>query len=241
MRALLLIALLSACTGDTTDTDTEADSDTEVDTEIDTDAAPLDGFGELSGDCGPLNEADILSDGPSLFQGAIDLPTGFDDALLSDGGQDMVDGGNLNQSSLYSEVFSYEVLYRCEGAALLLTEGEVTYDNPDGKKTDLVVDVDGYRVGVSVVRAVGWPRTDPWGVEIAQPLIERKLSDILLSSDNVADSDAWEKQILHVIAYSPEHANSVATAWTSIDDATRADTILWITATNGEDGFIYGD
>lgn len=252
MRLVCLALVLTACPAPTTDSEPDTDSgsdsgsDTEVDTdsgtEVDTDAfVPAAGFGELSGDCGPLDMTEILSASPSVFQTAINLPTGFDDDALSAGGQEMVDAGNLNQGSLYSEVFSYEVLFRCEDAALLLTEGEVDYTNPEGKKTDLVIDVDGYRLGMSVVRAVGFPRDAEWTLDRAEDLLEEKLSDVLVSSANVTADHDWEKQILHVIAYSPDHANTVVTAHGNLSDEVRADTILWVTATNGTDGFIYGD
>ncbi len=248
MRFVCLALLLTACPADDTNSDTDPDtgddSDTEVDSGTDSDTEPFtpaDGFGVITGDCGPLDSTEISSASPFIFQSAIDLPAGFDDNLLSDGGLEMVDAGNLNQGSLYSEVFSYEVLYRCDDAELLLTEGEVTYTDPSGKKTDLVIDVDGHRVGMSVVRAVTWPRDTEMTVERAEELLDDKLSDILISSANVSDDDAWDKQILHVIAYSPNHANAVVTAHGNLSDEVRADTIVWVTATNGVDGFIYGD
>ena len=70
--------------------------------------------------------------------------------------------------------FFYEVLHRCEGADLLKTEMEVTYTDPSGKLTDLLVDIDGAKIGVSVTRAVGWPRDDPYTVESAQNILEQK-------------------------------------------------------------------
>jgi hypothetical protein len=243
MRLVFLALLLTACpTDDTntdtgTDTDAGSDTDAGTETEADTDAfVPADGFGIISGDCGPLDATEIESASPFIFQTAIDLPTGFDDDELSEGGLEMVAAGNLNAGSLYSEVFN-----RCEDAQLLLTEGEVTYTDPAGKKTDLVIDVDGYRVGMSVVRAVTWPRDTAMTVERAEELLDDKLSDILISSANVSDEDAWDKQVLHVIAYSPDHANAVVTAHGNLSDEVRADTIVWVTTTNGTDGFIYGD
>ena len=56
-----------------------------------------------------------------------------DYALLTAGGQEIIDDGNAGGSSLYSEVFAYEVLSRCEGAMLLKTETEVIYDDPKEK------------------------------------------------------------------------------------------------------------
>jgi hypothetical protein len=55
----------------------------------------------------------------------------------------------------------------------------------------------------------------------------------------VAPVHQWRKQILHVIAYADMHAQSVETAYASLDASLRADTILVVTVTDGEDGFVY--
>ena len=149
------------------------------------------------------------------------------------------DDGNLGGSSLYSEVVAFEVLNRCEGAALLKTEGEITYSDPDSKKTDLLVDFSGVRIGVSVTRAVGWPREDPWTVEQAEDLLADKLADIPLSTAAVSAEDAWSRQILSVIAWSPDHAAAIETAWLTLDAALTLDTIVYVTATDGDDAFVY--
>lgn len=242
MRWLALLPLAFAC--NPADTDPDADSDTELGSDTDTDTSafePLSGFGTLSGACGPLDEADLEADEPVHFTTALDLPGEPQATELSAGGQEILTEGNLNSGSLYSEIFAYEVLYRCEEATLLLTEGEVTYDNPNGKKTDLVVLIEGVRVGVSVTRAVGWPRDAEWTVAQAVDLLEDKLADVPLAADNASDSDAWARSALHVIAYSPDHALAVENGLAELDSATRGDTIVFVTATNGDDGFIYGD
>jgi hypothetical protein len=201
------------------------------------------GYGDISGSCGEIGARDVESPDPALFEGAIDF-TGEpaidedDTSALTPGGQEIVAAGNLGGSSLWSEVFAFEVLARCEGAELVKTEGEIVYA-VEGKKTDILVAIDGLKVGVSVVRAVGFPPEDPYPVEAALPVLEGKLDDILQSSANVAPEDAWEKQILSVIAYSEEHAASIANAWELLDDGTRADTVVVVTVTDGDDDFIY--
>jgi hypothetical protein len=70
-------------------------------------------------------------------------------------------------------------------------------------------------------------------------VLEGKLSDILVSSSLVSQSDAWPKQLLSVVAQTDEHAAAVAEAYTMIDDAIRADTIVFVTSTHGDDGFVY--
>ncbi len=119
---------------------------------------PLAGFGDISGACGVLGAMDIQSSSPLVVRDAIDFGmTMFDPTKLSPGGQTIYNKGNLGGSSLESEIISYEVLYRCELAALLKTEGEVLYQSSMGKKTDLLVSMDSLKVGVSVTRAYGFP------------------------------------------------------------------------------------
>lgn len=238
MRLLALALIAVACDPAPTDSGVDTDTDTDTDTGV---AVPLAGFGDITGDCGPLGPTDLAGTDALTYVTALDMPTGFNDSVLSDGGAQMLAEGNLNANSLYSEIFAYEVLYRCELAELLLTESGVIYDDPSGKKTDLVVDIDGTRVGVSVVRAVGWPRDAPFTAADVQPTLERKLSDILLSYDNASDADAWQRSMLEVVAYAPEHTDAVLAALDAIAAPVRADTLVYITTTNGEDGFLYGD
>jgi hypothetical protein len=183
---------------------------------------------------------EIQSDSPFTFRDTIDFGMeAFDYNKLSPGGKKIYDAGNLGGSSLESEIFSYEVLYRCELAALLKTEAEVVYQDPAGKKTDLLVDIDAFKLGVSVTRAYIYPPDSPYTEQNAKDLLTKKLSDIQVSSTNVSPGDAWEKQILHVLAYKPEFADTLEQAYASIDPAVRGDTLLYITVTEGNDEFIY--
>lgn len=201
---------------------------------------PLDGFGTIEGDCGVLSPVELSSASPYHFENSIDFgAAAFDYGALSPGGQEVYDDGNLGGSSLYSEVFSYEVLYRCELAALLKTEGEIAYQDSTGTKTDLLVSVDDLATGVSVTRAFKYPPSEPYTVSDAQALLEDKLADILASSANVEPADGWTKQILHVLAYADEHADSIEQAYLQVAPALRADTILLVTVTHGDDAFVY--
>ena len=197
-------------------------------------------LGVLSGDCGLIDLMELESPEPFVFTGAIDFGVvGYDYELLTAGGQQIYDEGNLNPGSLYSEIVAYEVLARCETAALLKTEATIVYTNPMGKKTDFLAEIDGLKVGVSVVRAVGFPKDAPWTVAQADTILKGKLGDIQLSSANVAPEDKWVKQILSVVAYGPMHKESLLTAYAALDPALKADTLLVITVTDGEDAFIY--
>lgn len=202
----------------------------------------IDGFGAISGDCDVIDD-ELESTLPFFFVNAIDFGTDpWDDpadvGLLTQGGQDILVAGNAGGSSLESEIFSFEVLARCERATLLKTETTVVYTDA-GKITDLLVEIETLKVGVSVTRAVAFPFDDPYPLASAETLLNGKLADILESSALVAPEDEWVKQILHVVAYAPEHVAVLRTAWDTMDDAIKADTIVYVTVSNGADAFLY--
>jgi len=204
---------------------------------------PTAGFGTITGDCGILTAAILSQPDALMIQNAIDFESDpYDDSdydLLTEGGQEILDDGNAGGSSILSEVFSYEVLYRCEAAELLKTEMEVTYTDPSGKLTASLVDFDGTQLGVSVSPAIQWHRDDPYPNRSAQNILEQKLQGVLDSTANVAAADAWQKQILHVIAYGEEHAASLATAFDAVDTNLKSNTIIWVTVSHGDDEFLY--
>jgi hypothetical protein len=206
-------------------------------------AVPLPGFGAISGECGVITTADLTAADPRLVQGALDFgATAYSAAHLGElsaGGQHLVADDNLGGSSLVSEVFAYEVLYRCELATLLKTETEIAYADAGGKKTDFLVSIDGLRIGVSVVRAYVYPGTTAIDVPQATTRLTEKLSDIALSTANVQPVDAWQKQILVVIAYNQGDAESVATAWAGLAPGVKGDTIVVVTQTDGADAPLY--
>jgi hypothetical protein len=269
LALLALLTPLAACSGDkdkgddsalTTDdtadstdsggddTNEDSDPDDTGDTQDTSDTSdtsepsfePLDGFGALSGDCGVLTEALLSDAAPGLYVNTLDFGTEtFDASLLSEGGQKVYEDGNLGGSSLLSEVFAYEVLYRCELATLLKTEGEIVYTDTGGKKTDLLVEIDGLKLGVSVTRAYHYPPDDPYTLALATELLTKKLGDLPLSTANVAPEDAWVKQLLSILAYTPEHAALIEESWLTLDAELRGDAILIVTATDGADEELY--
>jgi len=205
---------------------------------------PLPGFGEITGACGVLSPTELTSESPYVFVNHLDMGDDpYDDwdlEFLTAGGQEIWSDGNAGGSSIYSEIFAYEILYRCELAVLLKTETEVEYRIPDSKITDLLVEIDGSKVGVSVTRAVGWPRDATWTTDQAVTLLEKKLQGIQDSSAAVAPGDAWTKQILHIIAYSDQHAEAIQTALAEdIAPDLTGDTIVIVTVSDGDDGFLY--
>ena len=204
---------------------------------------PLDGFGVISGACGVLNAVTRQQIEPLFVQNAIDFAQDpYDESdleFLTEGGQEIIADGNAGGSSLLSEVFAFEILARCEAALLLKTETEILYEDPAGKKTDLLVMVGESKLGISVTRAVGFPREDPYTVERAQDLLEQKLGGVVSSSANVSEEDAWSKQILYIVAYADEHALSLETAYALLSDEIRSNTLVWVTVSHGDDEFLY--
>ncbi len=203
---------------------------------------PLPGLGAVSGSCGTLRSM-LHNPAPSLVENALGFMTGerYDRLLLSAGGRRLYDTPNAGGSSTESEVFSYEVLYRCEDAALVATETEVMYQPADdagaNSITDLVVSINAERVGVSVTRAYR-PIPMVFTDANARDLLHTKLVGINRSSMRVLPAHRWVKQILHVFAVDMNAAQAVSRAWATLDGPTRADTIVLVTVTRGG-GFIY--
>ncbi len=222
--------------------DDSGDDDSGDDDSGDDDTAqvPLPGFGTITGDCGEIDQAEWGSADSVLFRNAIDFgQNALQDELLSLGGQEILADGNLNDGSLYSEIFAFELLYRCELADLVKTEGEILYQDPNGKKTDLLLTVDQHAVGVSVTRAFHYPPQNPYTVEEAEDLLIDKLSDLPLSAANVTPADAWERSFLHVVAYDGQYADQIEAAYATLDPAVTLDAILVLTVTDGLDDFLY--
>ena len=197
-------------------------------------------FGSITGDCGVLTTTNLSDDSPWVFSNSIDFGSSeFHEWRISTEADYILEADNAGGSSLYSEIYAFEVLRRCEEAALLKTETEVIYNVSDGSITDLLLEIDELKIGVSVTRAYGWPPEDPYTEEMAITLLEKKLNGIIESSANVAPEDSWEKQVLHVLAYTSDHADTIIEVFNSMDSSLTVDTVLFVTTTEGEDEFLY--
>lgn len=202
---------------------------------------PGDLLGTLSGPCGLL-KTELTTKTPSLEQNALVFTAGetYEKASLSSGGQTILETPNAGGSSEESEVMSFEVLHACEGATLIKTETEIKYSNDDAGPasiTDILVEIDGKKVGVSVTRAYK-PQGIPFPDSDVKTLLEKKLVGINRSSQRVMPADKWVKQILHVFASNKAQADAVVRVLPTIDAQTRADTIVVLTQTTGG-GFVY--
>ena len=239
MRFVLVLALVGCGGGGGGDAPSiDAPPMVEPDAAPDAPAA----FFTLGGMCGVLNDPELAGASPLLVKDAMTFTRRYNDPadrpLLTPGGRTIVETPNAGGSSIYSEVFAFEQLAGCEMAGLLKTETQIVYDTA-GKITDILVEIDGKKIGVSVVRAVQFPFGTPYTLQNATTTIQKKLEDIQLSSMNVSAQDKWVKQILAVIAYDDQHVDTVEQAWLGMSASVKADTVLVVTATHGDDTFIY--
>jgi hypothetical protein len=239
MRKAVLF-VLAACGGGGAAPTIDAPT-VDIDAAPEIDAPPADLYA-LSGMCGVLNDPELTGAAPVLVHDAMTFARRYNDpadrALLTDGGRTIVETPNAGGSSIYSEVFAFEQLAKCEMAGLLKTETQIVYDTA-GKITDILVTIDGKKVGVSVVRAVQFPFGTPYTLDNATMILTKKLEDIQESSMNVSPGDKWVKQVLAVLAYDEQHADTVEQAWLGLSATVKADTVVVVTATHGDDAVIY--
>ena len=230
------LALEASPAPDSGKTDASASEDTSLDA-----FSPLPGVGKISGHCGVLDDVEWKSNTPFLFRNTLDLGANyaFDEKKLSAGGQQIFKDGNLGGSSVHSEIFAHEVLHRCELAKLLKSESKITYKSSGGKKTDMLLQIDARKVGISVTRAYHYPPTQPYTEAEASKLLDKKLSDLPKSKANAAAADAWTRSMLHVLAYDKQHADVLQAAWKKQSASSKGDAILVVTVTNGKDDVIY--
>lgn len=192
-----------------------------------------------SGACGVV-KTQIGAPTPSLETNLLVFVAGeeYTRSALSLGGQAIYDAPNAGGSSKESEVMSFEVLHVCEGAVLLKTETDIKYQPPDAGSnaiTDMLVSIDGKKVGVSVTRIY-----TPGGMSDMQvkTTVEGKLADVKRSSERVLPEDKWVKQILHVFSPNKAATDALGRVWPTIPADTKADTITLVTETKGG-GFLY--
>lgn len=254
MRSLLLafLSALAGCGEPTPELDAGSDpvdAGAPLDASADAGAGDPDGgpapAGRIDGSCGVLD--DELTDTSMSFlienTMTFDEPWSSADAeRVSEGAREILMEGTAGGSSGYSETFAFEVLHRCEGAELVKSETEIVYDT-EGSLTDILVRLDGMKVGVSVTRAVTvtgeCARADTYDEADAEDLLTRKLMGIAESSMNVSEADRWVKQILFTFADTQAHADTLQAVWDGLDPALRGDTILFVSVSEGMDGFIY--
>ena len=243
MRRALVLLGLAACGSPAATPDLDAPVGDAAPT-IDAMPDASQGFGDLAGMCGVLTTTDLTSPTPELVRATFTFGRAYvdpdDRPLLTPGGQVLAATPNAGGSSGLSEIFAYEELQRCEHAAFLKSETQIVYDTA-GKITDLEIELDGHKIGVSVTRAMTFPFGQPYPMATARTLMNKKLGDIQLSTANVSAADRRDKQILSVLAWDDQAADTIAAAWAALDASVKADTIVVVIPTNGADTFIYSN
>ena len=133
---------------------------------------------------------------------------------------------NAGGSSVISEAVSFELLNRLFGAELLATEMEIVYNFDNTKKTDILCEIEGISIAISVTRAMKY---NEFTIEMAIRLLEKKLSCVLGSNLAVSDKYAWFKQLLYIWVQEPEIAKILRETYEDyIKPEYKANTIVLI-------------
>ncbi|KAH7830178.1 putative Signal transducing adapter molecule 2 [Monocercomonoides exilis] len=153
----------------------------------------------------------------------------FHQFTFSSGALRMLSLPNAGGNSDNSEALSFDFLHRVFNAQLLKAEMEIKYANKNWKKTDYVAKIKNHVVGVSVTRAVGYPRPGDFSEDQAVSLLKKKLFGIKVSTVGVAEEDKWERQLLHIWVQDKQQANFISGAYQSLHPKLRGDTIVIVT------------
>lgn len=186
-------------------------------------------LGVVSGSCGELAELFAASN-PALVVNTyqFDDADSFNSGLLGSGAAKRYDLDNQGGSSLCSEVMSIQLLEECDGALLLKTETEISYDT-EGSIADFTATLSGEQIGISVTRAYKGPMGNEYTVDDATALLTKKLLGLHEASANVAAEDGWDHSLLHVWTLRADWVPSLTTAWEALPPETRGTTVVMVT------------
>jgi hypothetical protein len=148
---------------------------------------------------------------------------------LSPCGRRILDTPNAGGNSIWSEVFSCEVLRCLFGTKLERTEMEIQY-GWRSKITDYSVRFQNNIIGVSVTRAMKYKGT--FTADDAEYLLTKKLKGVLDSTNSVITAHSWKRQILHVWCEKEYMVPILATTYDRLDPKIRADTLVVVTIAN---------
>ncbi len=122
--------------------------------------------------------------------------------------------GNAGGNSDISEMMSIEYYIRSCKATNFLFETEIQYC-VNYKMVDYICDVDGRRVGVSVTRAMGYPRPEDFTYARALRLLHKKLYGLIVARNAVCKKQSFKKSILHVWCQNLRIAKLIKKAYSS--------------------------
>ena len=140
----------------------------------------------------------------------------------------MLNTPNAGGSSAISEAVSFELLHRLFDAELIATEMEIVYNFENTKKTDLICDINGVSLAISVTRAMKQKGRE-FTKESAIRLLEKKLNCVLGSNLAVSDKHAWFKQMLLIWVQDSDIAKIMRETYEKdIDSKYKTNTIVVI-------------
>ena len=213
--------------------DAAAATDAAADLTTDTAAGPkTTAWGTVTGTCGTLTPT-FTSKDPSFWVNTYTFTSAKFDALpLRPFAAKRFSGPNAGGSSKCSEAMSMQLLYDCEGVKGLKTEVEIVFTRA-GPNTDWEGIAGTTKLGVSVSRAYQGPTDNIFTDADAVTLLKKKLGGINASSLSVAPADKWTKQILHIWTLQPTWVPILQAAWSTLDPALKADTVVVVTVEVG--------
>ena len=133
--------------------------------------------------------------------------------LLHQDAQRSLEIPNAGGSSDISEALSMQYMFHMHGATSFVAEMEVPYWL-EYKICDYLMKVRGREeyVGVSVTRAVPFPFYEPYTIERARELLQRKLYGLIVAQECVREDFGFSRCILHVWCSSKQAATQILLA-----------------------------
>lgn len=104
---------------------------------------------------------------------------------------------NAGGKSEISEMYSIDYFNRIYNSTNTILETEVNYWL-DYKMVDFICTINSKRVGVSVVRAMGYPSPNNFTSEMASRILHKKLYGLIVARNSVVKNHSFYKSILHI-------------------------------------------
>ena len=147
---------------------------------------------------------------------AIDLcifPTDYKRVVLPELAAYSLSIENTGGSSNISEALSMKYMYMRYGTTEFIPEMEVSYWI-DYKKVDYLMfdKKNGEYIGVSVTRAVPYPRDGEYTLQQAETLLQKKLYGLVVARSSVSDDYGFSTSILHIWCYNKMAAINIQKA-----------------------------
>lgn len=119
---------------------------------------------------------------------------------------------NAGGNSRVSEAMSIEYFVAYFNAQDIVLEREVEYWF-SSRMIDFLMSVQGKRVGVSVVRAMGYPNRTAFTLEKAIRLLQKKIDGLIVARRCVSKRHSFQHSILHVQCPDWRIAKQIRLAW----------------------------